>query len=136
MNAKQWLLRARRLQTRIDQLEEAQRSAWERATSTTQTPRPDAGGRSGVSRKPEAYGELAGAVEMERKRLDAVKAEIVAVVGQIHDNTLAALLLAYYVNGHTWEQTSVEINYSYIHTVHRLHPAALAAVEEIIGGAG
>lgn len=132
MNAKQWLLRARRLQTRIDQLEEAQRSAWERATSTTQTPRPDAGGRSGVSRKPEAYGELAGAVEMELKRLDAVKAEILAVIAQIPDNTLAALLVGYYVNGHKWEQVCVDINYSYKHVVHQLHPRALEVVQGII----
>ena len=129
---KQWLLRARQLQARIDQLEEAQRTAFERATSTTQAPRADAGGHSGVSRKPEMYGELAGAVDAELKRLDAVKAEIVAVIGKVDDNALASLLMGYYVSGKTWEQVCVDIHYSYIHTVHRLHPAALAAVGEIL----
>lgn len=136
MEAKQWLLRARRLQARIDQLEAARLSAWERATATTQRVSSDPVSRSGVSRKAEGTAELIGTIDAERRRLDAVKAEIVGVIAQVHDNTLAALLLGYYVNGHTWEQVCVDISYSYIHTVHRLHPAALAAVEEILEGGG
>ena len=129
---KAWLMRARRLESRIDQLEEAERSGWERATATTQSPRADAGGRSGVSRKPELYGVLSGAVDAERRRLDAVKAEIVTVVGRVQDNTLAALLMAYYVNGKTWEQVCVDIHYSYKHVVHQLHPRALEILAEIL----
>lgn len=132
MEAKQWLLRARRLQSRIDQLEEARRAAWERATSTTQTPRSDPVARSGISRKPEQFGELGAVIDGELRRLDAVKAEIMAVIAQVPDNTLAALLVGYYVNGHTWEQVCVDISYSYKHVVHQLHPRALETVQSII----
>lgn len=131
MTAKQYLMRARRLQARIDQLEETRIAAWERATATTQAPRSDGGGHSGISRKPETYA-LANAVEAARKRLDVVKAETVVVIDRVQDNTLAALLMAYYVNGHTWEQTADIIHYSYYRTVHDKHPQALSAVAEII----
>lgn len=134
MEAKQWLLRARRLQARIDRLEEARRGAWERATSTTQRVSSDPVAHSGISRKAEGTADLIGAIDAERRRLDAIKAEIVAVTAQINDNTLAALILGYYVNGKTWEQVCVDISYSYQHTVHKLHPAALAAVDEIVKG--
>lgn len=132
MTARDFLRRARNIQTRIDQLEQAAASAWDRATSITTSPGKARVGGGVVSRKPEEYAELSDAVEEERKRLVLVKTEIIRVIAQVIDNDLAALLTSYYVNCNTWEQTAVNIHYSYYHTVHRLHPAALAAVESIL----
>lgn len=132
MEAKQWLLRARRIEARIEQLDAARTGAWERATSVTQSVGQDGGGRSEISRKPEVYGELAAALDAEIQRLRSVKAEIVDAISQVQDNVLASLLMAYYVNGLTWEQTAVEINYSYYRTVHDKHPQALKAIDSII----
>lgn len=132
MTAKQYLMRARRLQARIDQLEQAELDAWDRATGTTQQPGAPGHGKGDVGRKSEGYSLLSGTLQNERDRLDRIKADTVATIGQISDNTLAALLMAYYVNGYTWERTAVDIHYSFVHTIHRLHPAALAAVQEIL----
>ena len=136
MTAKQYLMRARRLQARIDQLEQAALDAWDRATGTTQQPGATGHGKGDVGRKSEGYSLLSGTLQGERDRLDRIKADTVATIGHVQDNTLAALLMGYYVNGQTWEQVSCEIHYSFVHTVHRLHPAALAAVEEILEGGG
>jgi len=132
MEAKQWLLRARRIEARIEQLDAARAGAWEHATSTTQRVGQEGGSRSEVSRKPEVYGELVSSIDAEILRLRSVKAEIVDAISQVQDNVLASLLMAYYVNGKTWEQTAVEIGYSYSRTVHDKHPQALSAIETII----
>lgn len=132
MEAKQWLLRARRLQARIDQLEAARLSAWERATATTQRVSSDPVSRSGVSRKAEGTAELIGTIDAELRRLEGIKAEIVRAIAQVQDNTLSALLTSYYINGATWEETAVAIHYSYYRTVHDKHPQALAAISAII----
>lgn len=42
------------------------------------------------------------------------------------------LLYERYINGKTWEQIAVVLNYSYVHVVHRLHPEALRAVQEYL----
>ena len=131
MTAKEFLLRARRLQARIDQLEDAKKDVWEKSTYAADTgaasQRPAA-----VKRRTEAYGAYVDKIDAERARLLRMKLEILEVIGQLQDNTLAALLTAYYINGKTWEQTAVEIHYSYFRTVHDKHPQALVAVEELL----
>lgn len=109
MSAKDFLRQARKLQERIDQLEEA--------CSRVQ---------SGSS------AQLSAQIERERDRLNGVRAEILAVVSQITDNTLATLLIAYYINGKTWEDVAEELHYSYRHVVRALHPRALSSVEKIL----
>lgn len=132
MTAREFLMQARKIQLRIDQLEEAKVAAWERATATTQAPGKPGVSVGGVSRKSEAYGDFSAALDEEYDRLMTAKAEIVRVIAGVQDNTLNALLMSYYVNGNTWEQTAVNIHYSYYRTVHDKHPAALAAVNEVL----
>ena len=132
MTAKDFLLRARRLQARINQLEKARQSVWAAATATTTAPGQGSIRSSGVSRKPEQYGEFISELEAEYRRLDEIKADTLRVIGQVQDNTLATLLMAYYINGRTWEQTAVDIGYSYFRTVHDKHLQALAEVEKIL----
>lgn len=64
--------------------------------------------------------------------LAAKRVEICAVIESVSDVRLRALLRNRYVLGYTWERIAVEMNYSFVHVVHRLHPAALRAVQEIL----
>lgn len=58
--------------------------------------------------------------------------EIAHVIDSVQNTRLRELLTERYINGKTWEQVAVQMNYSYVHIVHRLHPAALRAVQEIL----
>ena len=112
MPAKEFLNRARRLQARIDQLEDAKSEVWNRSTySAKPVSKAPLDGKD-VNRRTEAYSAYVDGIDAERSRLIEIKAEILSVVNQIPDNTLAALLTSYYINGKTWEQTAVELKYS------------------------
>ena len=49
---------------------------------------------------------------------------IVKQIDSLDDAVSARILMLRYVNGYTWEQIAVEMNYSYVHTC-RLHGYAL-----------
>lgn len=131
--AKEYLARARRLQSRLDALERAKSCAWERATSVTPNSGMTVQGGD-ISRKTESYAVLTDKINDECARLYFMKAEIMDTINKVEDNTLAALLMSYYIEGNTWEQTAVAIHYSYYRTVHDKHPQALRAVEKILNG--
>lgn len=131
MTAREYLSQARRLQARLDQLERARATAWERATSTTANgSTPVSGGE--MSRKTESYAELAATIDAEYENLRKVKSEILETIGKVRDNTLAALLIGYYINGSSWEQVAVDIHYSYYRTRRDKHNQALAVVQKIL----
>lgn len=146
--AKDFLMRVRRLEGRIEQLEEIKRQAWEAETAITgnygaRIYRKNAAGESetvgyapvprggGDNRKGESYAVLTDQCAREIIRLNHIKAETLAVISQIEDNTLARLLTSYYVMGKTWEQTAVDMSYSWRHIMN-LHGRALEAVEEML----
>ena len=129
MTTKEWLSRGRHLQQRIQALEESKAMAYTAATSTTAST--GGGGGSNISRKAERYSELSETVERERERLDSIMAEITALIAQVEDNTLAALLQDRYVRCLTWEQIAEELHYSREHVARNLLPAALRAAEDV-----
>lgn len=131
LTAKEYLSRARRLQARLDALERARSGAWERATSVTPNSGMTVQGGD-ISRKTESYAVLTDKINDECARLYFIKSEILETISKVEDNTLNTLLTEFYINGASWEQTAVRINYSYYHTIHVLHPRALAAVDRII----
>ena len=131
MTAKEWLGRARRLRLRLDALQDSKQRAYARAISRT------AGMGERVSGgEPEdrlaAYAEVSLAADRQIEKLEQVRAEILQVIGQVEDNTLAALLTEYYVNDRTWEEVAVQMGYSWRQTM-RLHGQALGKVREITG---
>ena len=130
MTTKEWLSRGRHLQQRIQALEETKAMAYTSATSTTASS--GGGGGSNISRKAERYSELSETVDQERARLDSIMAEITALIAQVEDNALATLLQDRYVRCLTWEQIAVEMNYSYVHIVHTMHPKAIKAAEKVL----
>ena len=70
-------------------------------------------------------------VEAELELLIATEREVQHTIDAVKDNTLNTLLYERYVNGKTWEQIAVLLNYSWRQTV-RLHGVALAAVKDVI----
>lgn len=71
-------------------------------------------------------------VSDELELLEATERDVISTIGKITDGTLHTLLYERYVNGKTWEQIAVVMNYSYQHIVHYLHPKALNAVKHLI----
>ena len=76
--------------------------------------------------------EAKNRVSDELEMLEATEREVVKTIDSVTDNALNTLLYKRYINGKTFEQIAVEMNYSYYHVVHRLHPKALKAVKMLL----
>lgn len=133
MTTKEWLNRARHIDDEINALLEAQQRAFTQATSTTSRLKEakvvSSGGTSGLL---ESYVALGEKINRRVDELLRVKAEILSVIERAEDGTLRQLLMERYINGKTWEKVAVDMNYSYSNIIHRLHPAALRAVQELL----
>lgn len=71
-------------------------------------------------------------VSDELELLEATEREVIGTIDKITDGTLHTLLYERYINGKTFETISVQMNFSYYHIVHRLHPKALKAVNMLL----
>lgn len=60
-----------------------------------------------------------------------MREEIVSRIDRLDNSKLRLLLVKRYICGDTWEKIAVDMNYSYVHIVHRLHPQALAAFAKL-----
>ena len=130
MTAKEWLGRARKLRLRLSALEDSKQRAYARAVSSTAgLGERVSGGEPGD--KLAAYAEVSLAADRQIEKLEQTRAEILKVIGQVEDNTLATLLTEYYVNDKTWEEVAVRIDKSWRWTMN-LHGKALKAVEKIL----
>lgn len=138
MTAKEWLNRGWRIDREIRELERAQKEALNLATRiTTGTDGERVGGTKANSseRNMVTYAdkvtEYTALINKKIAELVGIKTEIIRAVEKVEDSTLRALLIARYANFKTWEQISVELNYSYMH-VCRLHGRALIEVRDVI----
>lgn len=130
MTAKEWLGRARKLRLRLRALEDSKQRSYARAVSSTAgLGERVSGGEPGD--KLAAYAEVSLAADRQIEKLEQTRAEILQVIGQVEDNTLATLLTEYYVNDKTWEEVAVQMQYSWRWTMN-LHGKALKAVEKIL----
>lgn len=66
-------------------------------------------------------------LEQEAENMRQAMQEIYAVIRKVPDDTLRRLLLLRYIDGHTWEEIAVMMNYSYVH-ICRLHGKALSEI--------
>lgn len=131
MTTKEWLMRAWRIDREIDLLMDARRRALERATSTTAAPRDvRVSGNSGGNPM-DTYAALSEQIDRRVDELARVKAEVLEAIEQVRDGTLRQLLIERYIQCRTWEQVAVNMHYSYIHVVQRLHPEALQEISKI-----
>lgn len=60
-----------------------------------------------------------------------IEAEVSCTIDRMPE-PYRTLLYERYINGKTWEQIAVTMNYSYVHIVHRLHPQALIKIENAL----
>ena len=123
--------RVRKLQERIYQLEEALRQAWDIETSITASPSTERVQNSSERRPGESYAALSDEVERQKQELNDQKVEVLQLIHSVPDNRMATVLIAYYINGKTWEQIAVDTHYSFRH-VTRLCRQGLDAVQRII----
>ena len=127
---KKWLLEYRRLEQNIERdMEELQRleSRAEKITSmVSDMPKGSQQGDS-LQRSVEKICELKVSLN---QRIDAAvekRKEIETVTETLEDKTLQLLLRYRYIDGMTWEQIALKLNYSYMH-VCRLHGQSLSQI--------
>lgn len=75
--------------------------------------------------------EAKNRVSDELETLEATDREIIGTIDKIMDGTLHTLLYERYINGKTWEQIAVQMNYTY-RRVTQLHGKALNAVKDFL----
>lgn len=131
MNARQWLLRAKRLDEEIEGLLETRDAEKAKITKITQTL---SGSVVQSSKDPHKFDRL---VELEMEidkavdELIRVKGEVLAGIMKLEDGRHRKILRERYIDGMTFEEIAVSIKYSWKQT-RRLHAAALAKMEELI----
>lgn len=125
-----YLSRYRRMSKRIDRLLEEQSRWREMALKITpvlsQTP---GGGESGspIERPMDKVLEIDAEINREIDELQTVRQEIRAALNQLEDENLKLLMEYRYIDGLTWEQIAVKMNYSYMQ-ICRLHGKALRTI--------
>ena len=126
----EYLSRYRKLGKRIEQLS-TERAMWlSRACKTTQTisDMPKAkNGAQGDSSEVAQYIEIGEEITRELRNLHRLRREIRAVITTLEDDILQTLMLYRYIDGMTFEEIAVKMNYSYVH-VCRLHGQALSKI--------
>lgn len=70
-------------------------------------------------------------VSDDLEMLEATEHEVVKTIKSVQDGTLSTLLYERYINGKTWEQIAVLMNYTY-RRVTQLHGKALNAVKDFL----
>lgn len=94
MTAKEWLMRARNMEKRIEALQEAKARIYDRAVSITVRPHetPPSGSSGAPDDKIAGYAVASAVVDEQLDKLNEIRAEILQVVGKIEDNACATLL--------------------------------------------
>lgn len=130
--AKEYLLRVRRAKWEVQRYQALKAQARDLACSSTAPPDKLSviGGKGGdVFAR---YAQYAATLDEKISDLYDLQNEVTCTIARVPDSRYRELLLGYYVEGLTWEQTAVEMGYSYQNVVQFLHPKALAQVGEIL----
>lgn len=135
MTTKEWLNRGYKLDKEINALLKEQSAALTRATGSTCGTSAEKVQTSRRNNSEDRFINYASYSELIDNRIDelyAIKQEILSAINKVDDAVLRTLLIEKYVNFHTWEQIACDMNYSYVHVVHNLHPKALNAISKIV----
>ena len=133
MTAKEWLMRARRLDAEIGALIEEQKRAWDRAVSAAagctddkvQTSRTNTSEARFV-----CYADYARRIDRRIDELYAVKCEIMDAIARVEDGTLRTLLIERYINFKTWENIAERLGMTEEWIRKRLHRKALEKIDQ------
>ena len=63
-------------------------------------------------------------IEKRIRELNEYRQQMIEIINRVENTTYRALLIAYYINGETWEQVAADLRYS-LRTIHKLHNKAL-----------
>ena len=135
MTTKEWLNRGYKLDKEINALLKEQSAALTRATGSTcgaSAERVQTSRRNTTEDRFINYASYSELIDNRIDELYAIKQEILSAINKVDDAVLRTLLIEKYVNFHTWEQIACNMNYSYVHVVHNLHPKALNAISKIV----
>ena len=135
MTTKEWLNRGYKLDKEINALLKEQSAALTRATGSTcgtSAERVQTSRRNTTEDRFINYASYSELIDNRIDELYAIKQEILSAINKVDDAVLRTLLIEKYVNFHTWEQIACDMNYSYVHVVHNLHPKALNAISKIV----
>lgn len=78
------------------------------------------------------YASYSEQLEQYEKNLIDIKSEIAVAIQKVKNPTLYTVLFQRYVEFKRWEEIALDMNYSYVHVVHNLHPQALAVISKIV----
>lgn len=139
MTAKQYLSRARKLDTDIEVLLKAKQAAYDAVTRITQNYEGDV---TTGTKDPHKYDRIAELIDIIDRKTDEyvdTLEEIVQTIMLVEDDRQRNVLTLYYTAKDpktgkplTWEQVAVDLHYSWKQT-RRIHGRALAAIENILG---
>ena len=131
MTAKQYLNRARRIDSEINALLRLLQTTRDSLESITQNYDSDGSQSTKNPHKFDRLVELESTVDNKVDELIALKAEILNTISNLNDNRQRIILTEYYLEMKTWEQVAVDMNYSFQHTM-RMHGYALKEIQRII----
>ena len=131
MNTKQWLSRARRIDTEINSLLISYEETKAALTKVSQTLTGDTVQSTKDPHKFDRLAELSELIDRKVDELITTKGEIVAAIGCLRNGNQRAVLYRRYIGGETFEQIAVGLKYSY-KQVCRIHGRALIEMEAIL----
>lgn len=127
---KKYLLRYRYLSQEVERLSAERAAALSKARKITPTLSDMPKAQSGANGLELAVEDIIkNADELSEKivEMNAVKCEIESVIDSLEDDTLRQLMKYHYINGMTWEEVAVKMNYSY-RNITRMHGRALVVL--------
>lgn len=131
MTAKDFLQRGRHLGLEIEQLKEARQKSFDEATSITvdysQSKVQTSSGNS-MERKMLKYVNYCETLDKRIEYLSEYRKEMLELINKLDNSTYRTLLIARYINCHTWEQVAEGIHYN-LKWTYVLHGRALQAIE-------
>jgi len=131
LTAKEWLMRAWRIDEEIETLRRARDETFICCTSVTPSYEGDSVSGTKDPHKFDQLAEYAAQINAKVDELIAIKREIEAAIEQVNDGTYRELLRRRYLCCERWEQIAVGMGYDY-RWVLRLHGRALLEIKDAI----
>lgn len=133
MTVKEWLKNGRKLNFEIRALKEARSRALNAAVGGAVdygTERVQTSNGNSTERLFVNYSQYSAELEQRISELEEYQSEMLKLINNIPNSTYRTLLIEYYINCKSWEKVEQDMNYSYVHIVHRLHPRALNEINK------
>ena len=133
MDARSWLGRARSIEKEIDALDKARRETRDRLIKITQT---YSDSRTQSSKDPHKFDrltELEDLIDRKTAELLETKREITETIGRLQDGRQRTVLLDYYINCMSLEETAVHMSYSYAN-IKKIRARAISSIAMYIPG--